>query len=153
MAFMALIICGALIGSAVTLKIQNYRQSRQVAGGIEKFADRLATQLKLSSDQESQIRPILEQGQSEFRSIATNAFAQVIHVWKRLDTEIRPLLTPEQVQHLDLLAERRERMRERWRNGDRLLPIPQEIRERLRARIQQKMMGRTNSTTKVEQPK
>jgi hypothetical protein len=65
--------------------------------------------------------------------------AEAARVGRRLDDEIRPLLDPDQRRRFERLVESRQRLRERWKAGDRLSP---EQRERLRERLEQRPGGR-----------
>jgi hypothetical protein len=139
-------LCGGSIGAAVALRIQNQRLARQAGVGLadESSAERLANYLRLESAQMEKIRPVLERGQMELRAIATNAIAQTVQARKRLEAEVWPLLAPEQRQRLDQLIERRERVRERWQSGERVLPGTPEQRERPRERLQERWKAQAN---------
>jgi Spy/CpxP family protein refolding chaperone len=56
-------------------------------------------------------------------------------VARRIDDDIRPLLDAEQLRRYERLGEVRQRIRERWKSGERLTA---EQREWLRERIEQR---------------
>lgn len=147
-------LCGGAIGAAVALRIQNQRQARQAASGpmLEASAERLVNYLQLTAAQQEKIRPALERGQTEIRAIATNAIAQAVQARKRFEADIRPKLTPEQRQRLDQMVERRERVRERWQSGERVLPGTPEQREHLRERLQDRRKAQTNQAPATARP-
>jgi len=145
-------VCGGLLGAAAALKLENQRQARRARGGVagEWFRDRLVSQLQLTPEQAAAVGPILDRNGAELRSIVTNAVAQATQVGRRMDAEMRPLLTPDQQQRLDELTQRRERLREQWLNGERL---SREQRERLRERLRQWWAERTNPPPALPGPK
>lgn len=144
-------LCGGAIGAALALRIQNQRLAREAGIGpmIEASSERLVNYLQLTSAQQDQIRPIFERGQAEIRAIANNAIAQTVQARTRLEAEVRPLLTPEQLQRLDQMVERRERVRERWQRGEPVLPRTPAQRERFRQRMEERMKAQTNQAPAI----
>jgi hypothetical protein len=143
----AVVLCSGTIGAAVALRVQNQRMARTAAssGIADARLDRLVEVLQLSDQQQADLRPILERGQGEIRAIAAAATAQAAQVSRRVDEEIRPLLDAAQLRRFERLGEVRQRVRERWKTGERLSP---EQREWLRDRIEQRYGPRPNAETK-----
>lgn len=133
----ALVLCSGAIGATAALRVQNQRLARVAAGGglPDLRVDRLTEVLELDSRQQEAVRAALGRGQDEVRAIAESAAAQAAQVARRLDEEIRPLLSPEQLRRYDRLGEIRQRIRERLNSGERLTP---EQRDWLRERIEQR---------------
>lgn len=130
-ALAAVALCGAVIGAAVALQWQHRRFVRQfdTRPGSEAFIERLAADLRLSPEQQAAIRPILDKGRADLRTVTAEAFVRAERIGRRIDQDIRPHLTPEQVRRLEQLAERRKQLRERWQAGERLLPKLREWRK------------------------
>jgi hypothetical protein len=147
-------LCGGAIGAALALRIQNQRLADLAGGGLaaEASTERHVNYLQLTSAQQEKVRPALERGQNEIRAIVTSAVAQTVQARKRLEAEVRPLLTPEQIQRLDQMVERRERARERWQSGEQVLPGTPEQRERLRERLQDRRKAQTNQVPATSRP-
>jgi Spy/CpxP family protein refolding chaperone len=143
----AVILCSCTIGAAVALRVQNQRMARAaaVSGTADVRLERLTEVLHLTGQQQTDIRLILERGQGEIRAIAAAAAAQAAQVSRRLDEEIRPLLDSEQLRRFERHSEVRQRVRERWRTGERLTP---EQREWLRDRIEQRYGTRPGGEAK-----
>lgn len=133
----AVVLCSGTIGATVALRVQNQRMARAAAGGgmADVRLDRLAEVLKLTEQQQAALRPILERGAGEIRAIAAAAATQAAQVSRRLDEEIRPLLDADQLRRFERVGEVRQRVRERWKTGERLTS---EQREWLRDRIEQR---------------
>lgn len=133
----AVVLCSGTIGAAVALRVQNQRLAQAAAssGMAEVRLERLTDMLQLDDSQQARIRGILERGQGEIRAIAAAATAQAAQVSRQIDEEIRPLLDADQLRHFERLSEVRQRVRERWKTGERLTP---EQREWLRERIEQR---------------
>jgi len=139
-------MCSGLLGGGVALRIQNQRQERQAATGlaIDAFKERWVRQLELSPGQREKILPVLDSGSEQMRAILTNAVSEISLTRKRIEAEIHPLLTPDQIRRLTEMAERREQLRETWQRGERLSP---EQRQWIRERFQERIQTRTNSMT------
>ena len=135
------VLCSSTIGAAVALRVQNQRLARDAASGVtaDIRLDRLTEILNLTTQQQTDLRLILERGQADIRAIATAATAQAAQVSRQIDGEIRPLLDADQLRRFERLSEARQRVRERWKTGERLTP---EQREWLRERIEQRYGAR-----------
>jgi Spy/CpxP family protein refolding chaperone len=133
----AVVLCSGSIGAAVALRVQNQRMARAAAssGMADVRLDRLTEMLNLTEQQQTEIRLILERGQGEIRAIAAAAATEAAQVSRRLDEDIRPLLDADQLRRFERLSEVRQRVRERWKTGERLTP---EQREWLRERVEQR---------------
>ena len=106
------------------------------SGGVaEERLERLTEVLRLGENQQEAIRAVLERGREEIRAISASAATEAARVSRRLDEEIRPLLDAEQLRRYERIGEVRQRIRERWKSGDRLTP---EQRDWLRERIEQR---------------
>lgn len=129
-ALTAVALCGAMIGAAVALNWQHKRQQVKVheRPGAETFLERIVRDLNLSPEQMKAIRPILDKGRTDLRAATVEAFARAEKIGRRLEDDIRPHLTPEQRSRLDQLSEKRKHLRERWQNGERLMPKVREWR-------------------------
>lgn len=136
-------LCSALMGAAVTLRVQNQRAASQSRLGLigEAALARLESALQLSPQQSEQIRPLVENCRVEIQEAASEALEKAAQSRLKLYEEIRPLLTPEQRVRFDQISTRHERLRERWQKGEPLLP---ELRNRLRERWQDRLQERTN---------
>lgn len=136
-----------LIGAGIALRVQAARAERSPLASlaVDPSVDRLAVTLALTPEQKIKIRPILERGYRDIRTITVGAVAQSAQVGQQLEQEIRPLLTAEQVQRLEHVVERRKRLRDRWQNGERLTP---EQREWLRDRLDPRSPDRPGAKPK-----
>jgi len=143
----AVVLSSGTIGAVAALSVQNQRLARTAAhsGIADARLDRLVEVLQLNEQQRASIRGILERGQGEIRAIAAAATAQAAQVSRRVDEEIRPLLDADQLRRFDRVGEVRQRVRERWKNGERLTP---EQREWLRDRIEQRYGPRSQAEPK-----
>lgn len=133
----AVVVCSGSIGAAAALRVQNERMARIAASGgvAEERLERLTEVLRLGENQQEAIRAVLERGREEIRAISASAATEAARVSRRLDEEIRPLLDAEQLRRYERIGEVRQRIRERWKSGDRLTP---EQRDWLRERIEQR---------------
>lgn len=123
------------IGAAVALRVHARRAAADGTGLAAARLERLTEVLRLSEAQQQRLRPVLERGESEILALSSAVAAEAARVGRRLDDEIRPLLDEEQRRRFERLVESRQRLRERWKAGDRLSP---EQRERLRERLEQR---------------
>lgn len=133
----AVVLCSGSIGAAAALRLQNERMARIAArdGLAEERAERFTEVLQLGDDQREAVRAVLERGHQEIRAISAEAASRASLVARRIDDDIRPLLDAEQLRRYERLGEVRQRIRERWKSGERLTP---EQREWLRERIEQR---------------
>jgi len=129
-----IVLASGAVGAGLALRIQTTRIARAAAVGLalDPSIERLAATLALTPEQKIKIRPLLERGYRDIRTITAGAVAQSAQVGQQLEQEIRPLLDADQLQRLQQMIERRQRLRERWQNGERLTP---EQREWLRDRF------------------
>jgi Spy/CpxP family protein refolding chaperone len=115
-------LCSGMMGAAVALRVQNQRMARQTGLFSEALKERLITRLELTSEQQKEIRPILDAHQDRLRAVIADAMAQSSRIGDELVAEIKPLLTPEQREQLEQLLLRRdqfrERLRERWTTNE-----------------------------------
>jgi len=127
------------IGAAVALRVQERRGAADGTGIATARLERLTEVLRLDPAQQERLRPVLERGETEILALSATVAAEAARVGRRLDDEIRPLLDADQRRRFERLVESRQRLRERWKAGDRLSP---EQRERLRERLEQRPGGR-----------
>lgn len=79
----------------------------------------LTKRLQLSEAQREQIRPLLNAGDLELRTISRDTRRQSMLVLERLDTEISKFLTPEQqAKFANLRQDQRERLRKHFVQGN-----------------------------------
>lgn len=117
-------LCSALLGAALAWRWQHQRFARLTPNraGLEVYLDRLANDLHLDARQQQALRPILERSRAELRAATAQALLQAEQIGQRFDAQLRPLLTPEQTRQYEQHTERRRLLREKWLQGDRLLP-------------------------------
>lgn len=127
------------IGAAVALRVHERRGAADGTGIATARLERLTEVLRLDPAQQERLRPVLERGEAEILALSATVAAEAARVGRRLDDEIRPLLDPDQRRRFERLVESRQRLRERWKAGDRLSP---EQREQLRERLEQRPGGR-----------
>jgi hypothetical protein len=127
------------IGAAVALRVHERRGAADGTRIATARLERLTEVLRLDPAQQERLRPVLERGEAEILALSATVAAEAARVGRRLDDEIRPLLDPDQRRRFERLVESRQRLRERWKAGDRLSP---EQRERLRERLEQRPGGR-----------
>lgn len=140
----ALALCSGSIGATAALRVQNQRLARIAAGAglAEVKLDRLNDAVGLTGEQQAAIRRMLERAQGEIRRTASAAATEAAQVSRQLDEEIRPVLDAEQLRRYERFGEVRQRIRERWKDGERLNP---EQREWLRDRIEQRYGARARN--------
>jgi len=134
-----LVLCSGTIGAAVGLRMHAPRPAGDGPGLAAGRLQRLTELLRLTEAQQERVRPVLERGETELLALTSVAAAEAARVGRRLDEEIRPLLDDEQRRRFDRVAESRQRLRDRWKAGERFTP---EQRERLRERLEQWQGGR-----------
>ena len=134
-----LALCSGTIGAAVALRVHERRAAPDGLGLAAGRLQRLTDVLGLTEAQRERLRPVLERGEAEILALTSTAAAEAARVGRRLDDEIRPLLDEEQRRRFERLVESRQRLRDRWKSGDRFSP---EQRERLRERLEQRQGGR-----------
>ena len=68
--------------------------------------------LSLTADQQAKGKPIIDQAKPQIVAIHQDAMQKAKAVMDNAMAQIRPLLTPEQVQKLDAMKQAHEKMRE-----------------------------------------
>jgi Spy/CpxP family protein refolding chaperone len=134
--FLVLIFAGlvyALPVSSVAQDSGSGDQKSATAGGPEhghfdpaKRADRLATQLQLSSDQKAKLEDILKSEQSQMQNLRADSslsrqdrHSKMMDIHKTSDDQIRALLNADQQKKWDAMKEQRqERMGRHHRGGE-----------------------------------
>lgn len=101
--------------SKVAVKILN------MEGWSQRTARELEKRLELTPDQVRQINAIAEKYQPEVMATRNEAFDRLGGIYKRLNADIMPVLTPEQATRFQALSQRRA---EQFRKTFRLHPIP-----------------------------
>ena len=72
-------------------------------GGPMKMTAMLTHVLKLTDAQKAQVQPLIDAAQPQLKAIHEQARAAAEPIMKQLHTQIRPLLTAEQLKKLDAL--------------------------------------------------
>lgn len=72
-------------------------------GGHGSPLEHLSKALNLTEDQKAKIQPIIQKSEPQLKAIWQDARAKTKAVMDSVDTQIRPLLTPEQQQKLDAM--------------------------------------------------
>ena len=122
----AILVCGMLIGGAVTSRIAWKRfidRTRSQDRITERIAGRLDRDLDLSDDQARRIRDIIHRHQKNLRDLHLQVKPQVEEELDQMKCEVDSVLTPEQVRQWN---RRFQRMHEHWINGGP--PPPPELR-------------------------
>jgi Spy/CpxP family protein refolding chaperone len=103
-------IIGLLLGSIVTVLYINHCMNRlwMNSGDHHHILDRLTCELNLSADQRTKVEAILKAEDvnvNKLRDLDRDKFRAIRD---KLDAEIRPFLTPEQIQKLDAMKTQRD---------------------------------------------
>lgn len=106
-------ICGALVGSLLTLWIVISKVDRLASKGPAALrtliVQRLDRELQLDDDQEQRVRAILEHRPGALRTLSRPGLAQATEIVTTRRQEIRAVLTPAQQQKFDALTTRDRR--------------------------------------------
>jgi Spy/CpxP family protein refolding chaperone len=106
-------IIGLLLGSIVTVLYINHCMNRlwMNSGDHHHILDRLCCELNLTADQKTKVEAILKSEDVNVNKLRDHDRDKFRAIRDKIDAEIRPLLTPEQVEKLDALKEQREHPR------------------------------------------
>ena len=132
--FLVLIFAGlvyALPVSSVAQDSGSGDQKSATAGGPEhghfdpaKRADRLATQLQLSSDQKAKLEDILKSEQSQMQNLRSDSsvsredrHSKMMDIHRTSDDQIRALLNADQQKKWDAMQEKRQQRMGRHHHG------------------------------------
>src|SRR6202044_206073 len=96
-------IIGLLLGSIVTVLYINHCMNRlwMNSGNHHHILDRLTCELNLSADQRTKVEAILKVEDVNVNKLRDQDRDKFRAIRDKIDAEIRPLLTPEQIQKLD----------------------------------------------------
>lgn len=112
--FLAGAVTGAVLAARVIQKVaeRNLSPERWPAALVDTYRKRL----DLTPEQVEQMRPVVEQSREEWRRTMGGAVMGYGAIVQRLDRELKPLLTPEQlVKHAEIREEWQRRFREKFR--------------------------------------
>jgi Spy/CpxP family protein refolding chaperone len=103
-------VVGLLLGSVVTVLYINHCMNRlwMNSGNHHHVLDRLACELNLTADQKTRVEAILESEDANVNKLRDMDRDKFRAIRDKIDAEIRPLLTPDQIKKLDALKEQRE---------------------------------------------
>lgn len=116
-----LFAAGAVCGGVVALRYARAGdRSRPLERGriADQLMERFTSELKLTPEQQAQIRPILLQGDDEIRRLRRESFRAGATVMERMHNEIGAVLTPEQREKLEAMRERFHHRVENRRRGE-----------------------------------
>lgn len=124
-------VAGAVTGGFVSLRVAERlaRAKRaQVYFAPNELGDRLAAQLRLTPEQQNQVRPIIRRMSDELRDMRRDSFKQTAAIINRMDADLSQVLTEEQRVLLKELREREDERRKKWmaERGRRREPSPGE---------------------------
>jgi Spy/CpxP family protein refolding chaperone len=74
--------------------------------------ERMTENLNLTPDQKAKVQPILDQARPQIAAIHQEAMQKMKAVMDNVNSQLRPLLTPEQQQKLDEMKKAHEEMRD-----------------------------------------
>lgn len=93
-----------------------------------KFVAKLSKELNLSEQQKTQITPNITEARIELLSVRLGSYERANNVIDKLETRIKPLLTPKQIERLEeftkMFRERRSHRRERIQRTIQSLQSP-----------------------------
>jgi Spy/CpxP family protein refolding chaperone len=106
----AIFVVGLVCGSALTAGAMGKVAVKilSMEGWSRRTTTDLKRNLKLTPEQEKQVREIADRHQPEVMALRNETFARFGAVHKQLNAEIMPLLTPEQAVKFKALNQRRE---------------------------------------------
>jgi|GEM_PF-4365784 len=119
----AIFALGATAGSLITLGVAKNRISSRLqaspAANATLWLQRLDRELNLTPEQEAAALPIVEHSLQDLQMIRRRSFGAARRVIEDGESQLRPLLTPEQQAAYDRLkAQRQERLRQFLENQD-----------------------------------
>jgi hypothetical protein len=112
--FLAGAVTGAVLATRVIQKVaeRNLSPERWPAALVETYRRKL----DLTPEQVEHMRPVVEQAREEWRRTMAGTVMGYGSIVQRLDRELKPLLTPEQlVKHTEIREEWQRRFREKFR--------------------------------------
>jgi Spy/CpxP family protein refolding chaperone len=114
----AIFLAGAVTGGVFALGVARKALNRQINPGrwpaslLEAYQKRL----QLTPEQIEQLRPVIEDSRREWANTVRSAVNSYAGIIRRLDEQLKPLLTPEQLaEHERLREEMRARFRRQFR--------------------------------------
>ena len=120
LAMVGIFAAGAVSGTVLTARViqkvaeRNLSPERWPATVIESYSRKL----KLTPEQVEQMNPAVEAARIEWRDTMKGAIANYGSILMRLDRQLRPLLTPEQLaKDEEMRVEWERRYRERFRTN------------------------------------
>lgn len=113
------VLIAFLIGCLTTAAVLHCkRKSWHKWGGpsrFERMLDQFSAELQLTADQKAKVAVIFEAKRRAVEALRAEVRPRFQEIHKNAVAEIRPLLTPEQQEKLDVMETRREEERRRWR--------------------------------------
>ncbi len=114
LAILALLLIGFLIGFQTNRYLMKQHLQRVIETRVgPKLQERLMERLDLEDSQREAVAPILERYTSELNSVTKASMQKRKLLIDSMHNELRPLLTPEQVESLEKFSERMKRMRKK----------------------------------------
>jgi Spy/CpxP family protein refolding chaperone len=104
-------ILGCVTGAALNGLYRSRADARDQPRGPDEFFNSLRRDLKLSDDQATAIRAILDETRDEFRALRTEVRPRYDALRQKANARIRERLTPEQQQKFDALVAKRDAQR------------------------------------------
>jgi Spy/CpxP family protein refolding chaperone len=103
-------VVGLLLGSIATVLYINHCMNRlwMNSGDHRHILDRLSCELKLTADQKLKVEAILKAEDPEVDKLRCQGRDAFRAIRDKIDSQIRPLLTPDQLIKLDALKAQRE---------------------------------------------
>ncbi len=103
-------VVGLLLGSVVTVLYINHCMNRlwMNSGDHHHVLDRLTCELNLTADQKPKVEAILKTEDTDINKLRDMDRDKFLAIREKIDAEIRPLLTPDQIKKLDILKNQRE---------------------------------------------
>jgi Spy/CpxP family protein refolding chaperone len=113
-------VTGASLDSLYRLQASNgERQERNGRRNKENVFDEMKSDLKLTDQQATEVRAIIEQSREEYRALRNEVRPRYDAVRAGARARIRALLTPEQQQRFDARAAERDARREEGKRRER----------------------------------
>lgn len=108
-------VCGGLVGSGLTLHRIRVAGpdllQRQLLNMPARVTERLTKNMKLSKEQQVQVREILERGQKDLKAVRRSVLPQVEVTLEKVRTDVSAVLTEKQRQQWN---HRFDLLRDRW---------------------------------------
>ncbi len=129
-AFIGVFIAGSIFGGLLALRfdLSRHRTVKRPGPGdapfLPQLTKRFVERLDLTTEQQEQLRPVMERTDADLRRLRQTGFKETGIVLERLQQDVAKVLTPEQRLKLEAMREemRRRIHRERGPRSDRRGP-------------------------------